>query len=265
MNLQDIMSGISRADLNQPAIRCIRIFELSTDLFGSLQAECLRFCRSQRPSNVTDPSHVTNWVRPKGSVLQFSLLNGTGRYDDTSTDHDESCQGKHFSDAAAYPVLGRFLSEFPHCINFRLNVLGPSASLSPHKEHVCFRAKSGAIGLRLRFHLPIVTNAGSEIILDGQVYRFPEKQVVLLNQGCVHAARNKGTADRIHLVWDMLLTEATAELMFGDSPAPFPAARYRSAEQTPSAVATESAGNFMSIDPLVHRSEVSSVQLIEPQ
>ena len=264
MTLNQLVHRISNADLGRPALRCLRIFELAPDFFARLREECLDLYRSQYPSRVGDREHVTHWTRPRGTVLQFSLLNRTGRYDDTSGDHDQSCNGKYFHDADKYPVLADFLGVFEHSINCRLNVLGPKAALSAHKENVCFRTQSGTVGLRLRFHLPITTNEAAELILDGEVYRFQERQILFFNQGCVHGAKNAGGTDRLHLVWDMLLTPATARLMFGRGPAPLPALRYVPSDQALAPLRVEPIGHFVQVAPL-DPTEVANAQLVDPQ
>ena len=215
MTLSEIIKAVSAADLSMPALRCLRLFELESDFFGLLRRECEQLRQTERPSEVGNRGHVTHWARPRGDVLQFSLLNCSGRYEDTSTDHDLSCRDKRFHAPDRYPSLARFVSAFPHSINFRLNVLAPGASLSPHKEPVCFRTRGSAVGLRLRLHLPVETNQSAEVLLDDQTYHFEQGQIILFNQGCVHAAANRGGTERLHLVWDMLLTSSTAEILFG--------------------------------------------------
>jgi hypothetical protein len=265
MTPSEITCGISAADLGRPALRCLRLFDLAPDFFDLLRAECVELYRAERPSDVGNRNHVTHWTRPRGVVLQFSLLNSTGRYDDTTTDHDESSLGKTFHAACAYPSLARLVSAFPHSINFRLNVLGPGATLSAHKETVCFKAKNGAIGLRIRLHLPVVTNDAAELALDDHVYHFPARQIILFNQGCVHSAINKGAADRLHLVWDTLLTRSAAQLLFGGEPIPFPAERCPPSRRYLAPISTETCSSFLSLSPLVDSSELTNVQLIDPQ
>jgi hypothetical protein len=117
-----------------------------------------RLLQTERGSQVTAPSHITNWTRPRGEVLQFSLLNASGSYDDFLDDHNLSCFGKRFRGRGAYPALARLIEMIPHTINFRINLLGPGAALSPHEEHSIIRTQGGSVGLRTRFHLPIFSN-----------------------------------------------------------------------------------------------------------
>jgi hypothetical protein len=265
MTLSEIITAVSAADLEKPAVRCIRLFDLSPDFFALLRQECVDLLRTERPSEVANRSHVTHWTKPRGTVLQFSLLNRTGHFNDTSSDHDMSCLNKRFHAADRYPNLGALISAFPHSINFRMNVLSPGAALSPHREPVCFRARNGEIGLRLRLHLPIVTNAAAEVVLDDQVFVFEEGQIALFNQGCVHSAMNGGGTDRLHLVWDMLLTQKAAQLLFGNEPPPFPAARYSAVEQMLPPKTLKPARGFVGLAPLVGPSGVARAGVIEPQ
>jgi hypothetical protein len=73
---------------------------------------------------------------------------------------------------------------------------------------------------RGRFHLPIVTNPEAYVLLDGDLFHLQEGRLYFFNNGCIHSAINDGETDCFHLVWDMLLTEATIELMFGDESHP---------------------------------------------
>lgn len=187
-------------------LRVLRLFDLPPDEAAALADEARRLCGLESPSAVTDEGHVTNWTGPQGHVVQFSLVNRSGRLDDFTEDHDLSCLGKYFAHRDRYPALGRWLDGIPHLVNARLNVLGPGSSLQPHQEHVVFRTAGGGVGARLRFHLPLVTSDGAELLLDGEVHNLDARSVYFVNHGCAHAARNGGDADRLHLVWDLLLT-----------------------------------------------------------
>jgi hypothetical protein len=265
VTLSDLIAAVSAADLEQPALRGLRLFALAPEFFAALSRECLVLARAERPSEVGDRAHVTHWTKPRGTVLQYSLLNRSGRFDDTSTDHDLSCFGKRFHSVNLYPSLAALVAAFPHSINFRLNVLTPGASLSPHREPVCFRARGGAVGVRLRLHLPVVTNPAAEILLDDQIFVFPLGEVALFNQGCVHAAANGGATDRLHLVWDMLLTRSTCDSLFGDGPAPIPARRYPADQQALSPRTASPPRPFIGLEALVEPAEVVHAQVIEPQ
>ena len=212
-----ILEGIRDADYQRPGLRCLKLFRMEADYFAKLGDEAERLCRRNDPSDALRFTHVTSWARPYGTVLQFSLLNRSGRYEDTSCDHDQSCLGKRFHDVDGYPALADFIRCFPHCLNFRLNVLGAHSGLRAHEEHVTLRLKSGKVGLRARFHLPLRTNDQAEVMLDGRYYHLSEGIVYFFNNGCAHSAKNPRPRQRLHLVWDMLMTSQALHFMFGES------------------------------------------------
>jgi Aspartyl/Asparaginyl beta-hydroxylase len=217
-----VLAAIAAADAHLPGIRCLKLLCVEPDFFAALRDEVLRLCATERPSSVGRPGHVTKWTEPYGDVLQYSLLNRSGRYDDYSSDHALSGLGKWFCDALRYPTLARLVRAFPDAINFRINVLGEGAGLSPHEEHALFETSTGTVGVRARLHLPIATNATSELVLEDEVHALATGVVHYVNQGCVHAARNAGPGPRVHLVWDVLLTEAAFDRLFGEGPTAVP-------------------------------------------
>ncbi|MFD9354654.1 aspartyl/asparaginyl beta-hydroxylase domain-containing protein [Streptomyces sp. NPDC060031] len=218
--LQQVLDGIRDANYHRPGIRCLRLMETNAATAARLSADVALLRTRQRSSSADAPGHVTAWTGPRGRVEQFSLLNASGRCDDFSRDHDLSCFGKRFHHGAHHPALAALIGSLPHLVNFRVNVLGPGASLAAHEEHSVVRARSGAVGIRARFHLPLMTHPAATLLLDGDVHHLEAGAVYLVNHGCVHAAENGGPADRIHLVWDMLLTAEAAAVMFGQGPAP---------------------------------------------
>jgi hypothetical protein len=223
VNAAELLGGLRRADYHHDGgIRCLQLFRLSPGYAAGLRSEVERLCQAERGSDVTRPSHVTHWTRPLGMVTQFSLLSKSGRYDDYSTDHDLSCRGKSFHGQSTYPLLSMFVAAFPHAVNFRVNVLGPGAELRPHEENLVIRTRNGKVGARVRLHLPVITNPGAELVLDGSVFSLSADTVYLVNHGCVHSARNGGSASRVHLVFDLLLTQDVFDRLFGGSPPALP-------------------------------------------
>lgn len=264
MTERDVLDGIRAAAEHRGGMRCRALFRVAPARLAAIAEDVARLCRDERPSEVTRPGHVTRWTRPFGEVLQFSLHNRSGRFDDFSADHDRSCEGKRFARAAAYPALGELLAGWPHLVNARINVLGPRAGLSPHEEQVLIRTRAGTIGARLRFHLPIATDAGAELTLDGAVYHLEAGTVYFVNHGCVHAAANRGDAARIHLAWDMLLTRAAFDCMFGGADLPG-LVRVADAAADPAPLRTEPVGAYERLAPDVTRSEAARLALCEPQ
>lgn len=222
MTPEHFCQALLDGDNHRGGIRCLGLFRMEPVVFDAVRADVSRLRRERKASRV-GPGHITDWVEPEGEVLQYSLLNASGRTDDFMGDHDLSSRGKWFFDAAAYPALGRWIDAWPDLINCRVNVLGPGAALGAHEEHLPFRTIGGGVGARLRFHLPIETGGGAELNLDGRVYHLPSGQVTLVNQGCIHAARNGDEHDRVHLVADTLLTRSLFRFLFepGVAPAAF--------------------------------------------
>lgn len=237
-----ILAAIRDANYRQGGLRCLRLFRVDDATFAALHEEVLALCRDGRPSDVGDERHATHWTRPRGEVKQYSLLNRSGRFDDFSDDHDHSCIGKRFAHGDRYQALAGFVASFPHAVNMRLNALGPRATLSAHKENAVFRANDGTVAICARFHLPVVAESEAEIILEDQVFSLERGIVHFVNHGCVHAARNRGGAMRLHLVWDMLLTREATELMFGETPPPAGMSRFAAPSHAVPVLRTERMG-----------------------
>ena len=221
-DIQSILGGIRDANFHRSGIKCLRILDVAPPTLLSLAEEIHTLCAEGSYSDVQHPSHVTHWTRPFGRVHQYSLLNSTGRFDDFSSDHDGQAKAKRFHHGERFPSTERFIAGLPDLLNFRVNVMGPAAGLSPHEEHSVVRDFSGAISVKGRFHLPISTNREAEITLDGEVFQLEAGSVFFVNHGCVHSAVNRGTDVRIHLVWDAMLTRKSCEFMFGLPPDPSP-------------------------------------------
>ncbi|MET9444161.1 aspartyl/asparaginyl beta-hydroxylase domain-containing protein [Streptomyces sp. NPDC006610] len=218
--LRRVLEGIRDANYHRPGIRCMRLMTADAATVAGLLREVARLRAGQRPSRAGAVGHVTRWAGPTGRVEQFSLLNASGRADDFSRDHDLSCFGKRFHHGERLPVLASLIGSLPHLVNFRVNVLGQGAALAPHEEHSVVRSRDGQVGVRARFHLPLVTHPAAVVVLDGEVHHLAAGAVYLVNHGCVHAAENGGAGERIHLVWDMLMTADACAAMFGQGPPP---------------------------------------------
>jgi Aspartyl/Asparaginyl beta-hydroxylase len=208
-----LIRAMVQANFHAGGLRCLRLFRLDPDLLSRLADEVRDLVVHHPPSDVRRPDHPTHWTRPRGAVLQWSLLNASGRFDDPSMDHDRSTRDKRFHHAAAYPALAAFIRTFAHATNMRVAGLDAHAELFPHEDHVLVRA-GRAYAVRARFHLPVVTNPTAEIFLDGEWFHFEAGILHYMNNGCVHAAVNGDAGCRYHLIWDMPLTRETYELLF---------------------------------------------------
>lgn len=266
MTKEELLEGVRRGDQHLGGIHCLALFGIGQAFAVDLRGDVERLCRSQLGSDVSRPDHITHWTKPFGKVEQFSLFNASGRYEDFSRDHDRSCFGKQFHGGQAYPALARFIAAFPHLINFRINMMGPGAGLSPHEEHTLFRTKNGSVGARLRFHLPVITNPHAGLMLEGQVYHLDERKIYFVNHGCVHSAKNGGDRPRIHLVWDMLLTAQAFDLMFGSEPPSLPELiRIPLQDREPVSLEKQRIGNYQRLLPIISREESMCLDFCEPQ
>jgi hypothetical protein len=260
----DLLAGVLAADEHAGGIRCLRLHELEPAFLAELQTEADRLASRGQPSDVNDPQHVTHWVLPFGNVVQYSLLNTSGRLDDFSDDHDAFAKGKAFAHAADHRAMAVFLNLFPDAVNCRLNVMAPASGLSPHEEHVLTYAPDGAVVAKLRFHLPLRTNPEATLVLDEQVFTLETGVVHLVNHGCVHAAANRGPEPRTHLVWDMILTRRTFDLMFGDEDSPAPLRRIPQDRRTPMPVRSQRLGAVRRLPPPVAAHDRARVALAAP-
>ena len=220
MNLENpkvLFDGIVKGNYHKGGIKCLKLFRVREPFFSQVRKEAIELVSSLKPSLVTEYSHVTNWTKPVGTAAQYSLLNRSGRLDDTSVDHNLSVLDKKFHFASQYPALGEFISTFKHAINMRLNLLERKSALSPHEEHIVHRDKTGKFFLRTRFHLPLFTNLKAEMLLDNEIFHFEEGYIYFFNNGTIHSATNFSPEKRYHFVWDMLLTKESYDLMFNPS------------------------------------------------
>src|SRR5260370_15903212 len=143
-----LFAGIRAGNYHQGGMRCLQLLRLEKSYMDALTAEVTRITEAEHGSDVGDSAHVTNWTRPRGKVLQFSLFNWSGRLDDFSTDHDFSCFGKHFHWSDAYPELPRLINWLPHLVNFRINVMWARARLAAHEEHAVMLSRARPIYTR---------------------------------------------------------------------------------------------------------------------
>jgi hypothetical protein len=214
-----LLRAIADGNFFRPSLPCVRLFRVEARFFNDLRAECVALVteHASKPFTLDE-----NKNHPYGEACQLSLLNRSGRLDDTSDCHDHAAAGKRFHHGVRYPQLARFVAAFPHAYNMRINVMGAESGLSPHKEATLHRKPHGGYYLRARFHLPIQTNPHADLLVGGALYHFAEREVYFFHNGMVHSAANRGATARYHLVWDMLVTRATFDLMFaaaGGAPA----------------------------------------------
>lgn len=265
MTPRQLLDGLRDGNYHSGGIRCLQLLRLHDDSFARLAAEVENLSQHEDPSHVREKEHITNWTRPRGEVTQFSLINHSGLTSDFSQDHDLSSFGKRFHLGDKYRMLASFIDTFPDITNFRANVLGPGAQLAAHEEHSIIRTQTGSICACIRYHLPLMTNPGAELTLDGHVFHLEAGTIYLVNQGCVHSARNTGTKRRVHLVWDQLLTRQAYEAVFAPEVDPAFGVRIQTADQVPGARRVERIGAYMRLPSPVDREAAEHLDLCNTQ
>lgn len=200
----DVMAGLVAGNFHHPdGIRALRLGTVHPDAHVRWRAACRQLLERETPS-VVSGGHVTGWTKPQGTVRQWSLFNRSGRTGDTSSDFDYA----NLDRKKLWPGFEEF-ADIGTLVNLRLNELGPGAELSPHEEHLTRRVGTDRVGLRCRLHVPIWSNPNALMLADGDWFGFSVGGIYLFNNGCVHAAVNHGNTSRLHLVFDVLLDEAT--------------------------------------------------------
>lgn len=214
--MDPIVRGVVDANYHKGGLKIQKLFDLDPKFFEELTGEVFLFSAKHDPSDVQEKDHVTNWVKPVGQVLQWSLFNKTGDTRDTSEDHTRAGEYKRFHHAAEFPRMAALVDAFQRVgmNGMRLNYLGPGAMLSPHEEHVV-HSNGEKAACRVRFHIPVVTSSDAKVLLDGEVFWMRAGSVYFFNNGCVHGSQNTGPSGRYHIVFDMMLSKQVAHLMFG--------------------------------------------------
>ena len=95
--------------------------------------------------------------------------------------------------AAATAPYGYDRSDFPRVMLARM---APGCVIHPHRD------KNLAAKWPHKIHVPLLTNDDVMSYGDGTAYHFAEGEVVEVNNMGVHAVENRGSTDRIHLIFE---------------------------------------------------------------
>jgi hypothetical protein len=215
METTKLIEKVMEANFHKGGIRCLKLFRLNDDFFARLKKEINDISLQFTPSDVCNTEHVSNPVtKPYGQNYHYSLYNQSGKSDDYTMDWNRSNKGKRFHFADQFPEMNKLTQFFEGRTNMKLLVLGPNSGLYPHEAHLIGTGSEKKI--ILRFHLPVFSNNKCEMLLDNEYFRFEEQYVYFFNEGCIHSAYNHGDTPRLHLSWDMPLTEKMNSLMFAE-------------------------------------------------
>lgn len=217
MDAYETIRRIAGGNYHRPdGLRALHLGKVDGGMFKALQQDVATLLKEWTPSIVREGTHSTGWTEPVGEVKQWSLFNGHGRTDDTSDDFEYGDLGS--KRPVPLPGVTALAESLPDLVNLRLNLLGPGSSLSPHEERLERVLGGNRVALRGRFHLPLRTTQKALMLADGDLMHFEAGHLYFFNNGCVHSAENGGKSDRLHLVWDQLMTEEAVEVMFGELP-----------------------------------------------
>jgi hypothetical protein len=89
----------------------------------------------------------------------------------------------------------------------RLMRLRPGAIIEPHDDP----GQGWSDGVA-RMHVPITTNEGVSLTLDGETVSMSPGELWYLDVERVHSARNAGSTDRVHLVLDLVVNDFVRSL-----------------------------------------------------
>lgn len=104
------------------------------------------------------------------------------------------------------PYLAQILDSVPAPLNaVRLMALGPGAVSNPHSDPK-YRLDRGIV----RLHIPIVTDPGAVLVLDGVEHCWQPGSLWFGDFSREHLVRNTSETTRVHVVIDALLTAELA-------------------------------------------------------
>lgn len=107
-------------------------------------------------------------------------------------------------------VLDHFKCEF---LSVRLLKLHAGAYIKPHRDY-----NLGYEDGCFRLHIPIITHADIEFMLNGNLLKMAPGSCWYTNVNYVHSVANKSSKDRIHLVIDGARNEWSDQLFFALAP-----------------------------------------------
>jgi hypothetical protein len=74
--------------------------------------------------------------------------------------------------------------------------MAPGGVIHPHRD------QNPAAKWPHKVHVPLLTNDGVKFTVDGKSYHFAEGEAIEVNNMGLHAVENRGSTDRIHLIFE---------------------------------------------------------------
>ncbi len=160
-----------------------------------------------------DQAHAGNWQC-------VALRSASGRADDIDAREHDDFHDTPLLEHCAFlrQVTDSFLCEKKAV---RLMALEAGARILPHRD----RGGSIEDGLA-RIHVPIQTDPAVVFTIDGEDVHFEAGGAWYMNANCLHAVRNDGQRERVHLVLDCVPNPWLAGLFAASGWSPRPAPKY---------------------------------------
>jgi hypothetical protein len=95
--------------------------------------------------------------------------------------------------SAATAPYGYARAAFPRIMLARM---APGGVIHPHRD------QNPAAKWPHKIHVPLLTNDEVTFYVDGKAYHFAEGEAVEVNNMGLHAVENRGSSDRIHLIFE---------------------------------------------------------------
>jgi len=211
----------------------LRLHNLTHDFQERLRKEVLQVMEEHKGADVSSKLHPINWVLSYGRTSSYSLIAASGNVSDASDLLTFDTSKKKFAHASRFPAIDELMKLFPDTTNWRINVLHESdpgseevarvqgSGFSPHRAYILHEVRDTVTTemktvLRMKFHLPIVTNPYVDMHQYDTSYVFNPGEIYFFTNGCAHSVENRGNGPRIHIIWDMLLSEDTWNRSFGE-------------------------------------------------
>lgn len=161
-----------------------------------------------------------NYVQPEGEYIVHSLLTCYGgvtcmdcAWSKSLWVSKKSGFAKTFHDAKQFPHLAQFIAKFPEAMNFTIKTFNGPSRIAPHEERI-FHEANGKKYARIRLHLPITSLPNARVIVQNHEFQYLPGRLYYLNNSCVHYATSPDAGQRIHLIWDCVLTDRLFEAVF---------------------------------------------------
>lgn len=108
-----------------------------------------------------------------------------------------------------FPTLARLLENLTFKVMWvRLAKMAPDAMLWEHIDYTELNSKK-----KYRLHIPLLSNKDACLILPGQAVHLPSGNMWLIDPKNRHAAVNRGSTSRVHLLLDLYLDQKLEEMI----------------------------------------------------